>query len=356
MTTPDYAPILGGDPHRRHDPLQDTWVLVSAGRTSRPWQGAEELPPVVNRPAFDPTCYLCPGNTRANGAVNPAYDATYAFVNDFSALRAATTEATFEDGLLRAAGQRGECRVICYSPRHDLTLGGMEEAGVRRVVDLWADQSAELGARYRWVQVFENRGAAMGASNPHPHGQVWAGTALPVMAAREVETQVRHHEATGNRLLLDVVAQEAGGPRVIVETEEWIGLVPFWASWPFETLLVARRPVARLEELDMSQRDDLARVLRTHIGAYDGLFEMEFPYSMGWHQAPGPGDADDEGDAAVARVADAWQLHAHFYPPLLRAGTRKFRVGYELLSETQRDLAPESAAERLRAVLAVEAR
>ena len=303
---------------------------------------------MAERPAFDPGCYLCPGNTRASGAVNPGYDATYAFVNDFSALRVATTDQMFQDGLLRAEGQRGECRVLCFSPRHDLTLGGMDLDGVRRVVDLWAEQTADLGARYRWVQVFENRGAAMGASNPHPHGQVWAGTALPMIADRELATQRRHHASTGRRLLLDVVAQESGGPRVVVEAGEWLVIVPFWAAWPFETLVIAKRPTSRLTDLDAAQRDDLARVLRIHIGAYDRLFGVEFPYSMGWHQAPFAGPAEDD----AAEDADAWQLHAHFYPPLLRASARKFMVGYELLSEVQRDLAPEEAAQRLRDVLA----
>ncbi len=226
--------------------------------------------------------------------------------------------------------------------------------GVRRVVDLWADQTADLGSRYRWVQVFENRGAAMGASNPHPHGQVWAGTALPVIAERELATQRRHRATTGRRLLLDAVTQELGGQRVVVESDEWLVLVPFWAAWPFETLLIAKRATPRLTALDAAQRDDLARVLRTHIGAYDALFGMEFPYSMGWHQAPFAGD-DAVLDAAAAADVDAWQLHAHFYPPLLRANARKFMVGYELLSEVQRDLAPEEAAQRLRDVLAATA-
>lgn len=298
------------------------------------------------RPAFDPDCYLCPGNTRANGSVNPQYDATFAFVNDFSALRAGTTAETFHDALLRADGERGECRVLCFSPRHDLTLGEMDEAGIRAVIAMWIAHSEELGARYPWVQVFENRGAAMGASNPHPHGQVWAGTALPVYAAREVATQTRHDAATGRRLLLDVVAQESGGPRAVVETDDWLALVPFWASWPFETLLVAKGPVARLGELDEAGQSGLATVLQRLIGAYDGLFEMEFPYSMGWHQAPFHPDPDPDGHDS--RVHDAWQLHAHFYPPLLRASARKFMVGYELLAETQRDITPEEAAERLR--------
>jgi UDPglucose--hexose-1-phosphate uridylyltransferase len=220
----------------------------------------------------------------------------------------------------------------------------MSPDDVRRVIDLWADQTAELGERYRWVQVFENRGSAMGASNPHPHGQVWAGTALPNEAAREDASQRRHLAATGRRLLLDYVAQETGGQRSVVESAEWLAVVPFWAAWPFETLVVPKRPAARLTDLDDAQRDDLASTLRHLLGAYDGLFRKPFPYSMGWHQAPnGPDDR-----------AEHWQVHAHFFPPLLRASVRKFMVGYELLAETQRDLTPEDAAAGLREVAPAE--
>lgn len=334
--------ILGGDPQRRHDALGDTWVLVSAGRTKRPWLGAQEPELAPARPAFDPACYLCPGTTRANGVVNPGYDATYVFVNDFAALRPGTNDGTFTDGLLRAVGEQGECRVVCFSPRHDLSMGAMSPADIRRVVDVWTAQTSELGARHRWVQVFENRGAAMGASNPHPHGQIWAGTNLPVQAEKELRTQARHHAATERTLLLDYAAQEAGGPRVVLETDAWQVVVPFWAAWPFETLLIAKAPAARLADLDDATRDDLANVLRRHIGGYDRLFGGEFPYSMGWHQAPFGGEA--------GAGAPGWQVHAHFYPPLLRAGVRKFMVGYELLAESQRDISPEEAAQRLREV------
>jgi UDPglucose--hexose-1-phosphate uridylyltransferase len=343
MAEPPGVPALFADPHRRYDPLRDEWVLVSPGRTNRPWQGGEERPQVERRPAYDPACYLCPGNTRANGETNPAYETTFVFTNDFAALRPDTSADTYEDGLFRAEGEQGTCRVICFSPRHDLTLADMAHDDVRRVVDLWAEQTADLGARYRWVQVFENRGEAMGASNPHPHGQVWAGTALPTTIAREDASQHGYHDRAGRPLLLDVAAQEADGPRVVEANEHWLVVVPFWAVWPFEVLVLARAPVARMPDLDAARRDALAAILGRTLRRYDALFGVPFPYSMGWHGAPfGPG-----ADAHL----DAWTLHGHAYPPLLRSATvRKFMVGYELLAEAQRDVTPEDAAARLRAL------
>jgi UDPglucose--hexose-1-phosphate uridylyltransferase len=337
---PDDAAVraLEPEPHRRYNALTGEWVLVSAGRTRRPWSGAEEPEPPEHRPAFDPECYLCPGNTRVSGEVNPAYDATFVFTNDFAALRPETSDARVEAGLFRAEGTRGTCRVVCFSPRHDLALGGMTEAEIRRVVDVWADETTELGRRFRWVQVFENRGEAMGASNPHPHGQVWAGDALPVEAGREDASQATYLAEAGHRLLVDYAAAERGGPRVVAESPGWLTVVPFWATWPFETMLVPLAPAARLADLDDERRDGLAHALRDLTRRYDALFERPFPYSMGWHQAPFDGDATGH-----------WQVHAHFYPPLLRAAVRKFMVGYELLAEPQRDLTPEDAAERLRA-------
>ncbi len=331
---------LTAQPHRRHNPLIDEWVLVSTGRTQRPWLGRHDPRPVGDPPAYDPSCYLCPGNTRANGRTNPVYDGTFVFDNDFAALEPGTSAIRVEDDLLVAEGEPGTCRVICFSPRHDLTMARMRPADVRATIDMWADQSSELGARYRWVQVFENRGETMGASNPHPHGQIWAGTALPREAAREDKGQRRRFAQTGRPLLLDYAAQEHGGPRVVVENDEWLVVVPFWAVWPFETLVIPKRPAARLTDLSDPQRDVLATTLIDLLSRYDNLFRQPFPYSMGWHQAP-----------SVEGSVDHWQLHAHFYPPLLRSATvRKFMVGYELLAETQRDLSPEEAAARLRAV------
>ena len=331
-----HATLLS-QPHRRYNPLADEWLLVSAGRTRRPWLGRKEALPPEDLPAYDPSCYLCPGNVRANGERNHTYRSTFVFTNDFPALRPDSSRERLEEGLLRAEGEQGTCRVICFSPRHDLTLARMETAEVRAVVDLWASESLTLGTRYPWVQVFENRGIAMGASSPHPHGQIWAGTALPQHATREDCAQRRHFEASGQPLLLDYVVQEDGGPRVVEEDDEWLVVVPFWAAWPFETLVVPRRPVARLPELDDGQRDALARRLIGLLTRYDALFGMPFPYSMGWHQAPFDGAEHPY-----------WQLHAHFYPPLLQASVRKFMVGYELLSELQRDITAEDAAELLR--------
>jgi len=340
LSTDPPAAVLLSQPHRRYNALTDEWLLVSAERTSRPWLGREEAPPPSDLPLYDPSCYLCPGNARANGERNPAYDSTFVFTNDFAALRPDLPSASVRDGLLRAESERGTCRVICFSPRHDLSLSRMNAGQVRTVVDLWASQTASLGEQFEWVQVFENRGAAMGASNPHPHGQIWAGDALPREAEKEDATGRRHFETTGRRLLLDYAGQEAGGPRELASDDDWMAVVPYWAAWPFETLIIPKRPVSRLPDLDDRERDSLADRLIGLLRGYDGLFGAPFPYSMGWHQAPFDG---------VDRPH--WQLHAHFYPPLLRATVRKFMVGYELLSEPQRDITAEDAAERLRSAI-----
>ncbi|HVM31013.1 MAG TPA: UDP-glucose--hexose-1-phosphate uridylyltransferase [Candidatus Limnocylindrales bacterium] len=324
-------------PHRRYDPLADEWLLVSAGRTQRPWSGRREGRSLDEPPAYDPDCYLCPGNTRASGERNPDYTSTFAFTNDFAALRPDSAVGQVEDGLLLARGEQGTCVVLCFSPRHDLTMPRMPVEDVRRIVDTWAEHSTELGRRFAWVQVFENRGAAMGASNPHPHGQIWAAGSVPSRAGREDETQRRYLANAGRRMLLDYASQEAGGEREVEADEEWLIVVPFWAAWPYETLFIPRRPVSRLPDLDTGQRDALTERLIGMLNRYDDLFDMPFPYSMGWHQAPYGADSDH------------WQLHAHIYPPLLTADRRKFMVGYELLSELQRDITPESAAEHLRA-------
>lgn len=327
-------------PHRRYDPLRDSWVLVSAGRDQRPWQGQIEPTPAGDRPPYDPACYLCPGNTRANGRRNPDYRTTHVFDNDFPALRPEVAPASVEEGVRRAEAVAGLARVVCFSPRHDASFGSLSDADRRAVVDVWAEQTRELGGRYRWVQVFENRGEAMGASNPHPHGQIWAGTSLPNEAAREDATQRDHLARTGRALLDDVRESESSTERLVERDGDWRVVVPYWAAWPYETLVIGASSAGRLEDLDSPARDGLARVLGRLLRRYDGLFDRPFPYSMGWHGAP-------YGDGGST---DHWRLHGHVYPPLLRADARKFMVGYELLAEPQRDLTPEEAAARLRAV------
>ncbi|RNF30789.1 galactose-1-phosphate uridylyltransferase [Massilia aurea] len=330
-------------PHRRYDPLGGDWVLVSPHRAKRPWQGQQEAPDRAPRPAHDPGCYLCAGNVRVNGERNPDYQGTYVFANDFAALMPDTPDAPpGADPLFQSMSARGTSRVICFSPDHAKSLPQLPLPALRGVVDTWCEQAAELGASYRWVQVFENKGAAMGCSNPHPHGQVWATSFLPDLPAREDRLQRAYHAEHGRPLLLDVAEREAGArERVVVETAHWLAVVPYWAAWPFETLLLPRFPVQRLEDLNDEQRTDLALALKRLTTRYDNLFQTSFPYSMGWHGAP-----YGEGDNT-----QAWQLHAHFHPPLLRsASVRKFMVGFEMLAEAQRDLTPEQAAAMLRAV------
>ena len=285
---------------------------------------------------------MCPGNLRANGEINPDYEHTYVFVNDFSAVLPNVPEVESNArSLFRWKSVRGEARVICFSPRHDLTLAEMSPTEIGRVVDLWAEQTQELGQRFSWVQVFENRGDLMGSSNPHPHGQIWATDSLGTIAAREETQQRIYFQRNGRALLLDYINQERQrGERSVVENDHWLALVPYWAVWPFETLLLPKAPVPRLPDLDRAQRRDLADILRRLLTKYDNLFEVSFPYSMGWHGAPFNGETGRH-----------WQLHAHFYPPLLRSATvKKFMVGYEMLAEPQRDITAEQAAARLQAV------
>jgi UDPglucose--hexose-1-phosphate uridylyltransferase len=317
-------------------------VLVSAGRDARPWRGQIEGPPSHAAPSYDATCYLCPGNERASGDRNPDYETTFVFTNDFASLRPDPVDATpRNDPLFTEVPERGTCRVLCFSRRHDVTLAQMAHADVRRVVDLWCDQHDELARDWAWVQIFENRGAAMGASNPHPHGQIWAGAAVPTLVAAEGDRQRGHLADHGAALLAEYARREVAlDERVVVRTDDWLVVVPYWATWPFETLLLSRRGAARFGDLTDAERDSLATGLKELLSGYDALFGVPFPYSMGWHPAPGD------------RPAPHWVLHAHVYPPLLRADARKFLVGYELLAEPQRDLTPEDAADRLRAAVA----
>ena len=329
-------------PHRRYNPLSDTWVLVSPHRSKRPWQGQHEDVPDMQNASYDASCYLCPGNKRANGTCNPHYSGTYVFDNDFPALLPDTVRATDTHHLLQTSPVQGTCRVLCFSPRHDLTLAEMSTVEIEAVVTSWTEQMVELGQIYRWVQIFENKGSVMGCSNPHPHGQIWATDTTPHEPAQEARTQQEYYREHNTPLLLDYAGLELDRQeRIVVENAHWLAVIPYWAVWPFEVLLLPRRHVLRLPDLSPEERESLAHILKRLLVSYDNLFESAFPYSMGWHGAP----MDEGSDFSH------WQLHAHFYPPLLRSATvQKFMVGYEMLAEPQRDLTPEQAAERLRAL------
>lgn len=339
--------VLKEHPHRRMNPLTGEWVLVSPHRTQRPWQGQVETPAPSQQPHYDPECYLCPGNTRAGGHRNPDYKQTFVFVNDYSALYPLAPQQREEVGrcgLIVAGSEAGICRVMCFSPRHDLTLATMPVEDIRRVIDVWVEQYLELGnmEHIHHVQIFENRGAMMGASNPHPHCQIWANEHLPNEPEKELRAQRDYLETNRacllcNYLKLESEAQE----RIVYRNQHFAVIVPFWAIWPFEVIVIAAQHAATLAELTSGQRDGLADVLNKITAGFDRIFQAPFPYSMGFHQAPTDGQKHPE-----------WHLHAHFYPPLLRSATvRKFMVGYELLGSPQRDITAESAAERLRQVL-----
>jgi UDPglucose--hexose-1-phosphate uridylyltransferase len=332
-------------PHRRYNSLTREWVLVSPQRTDRPWQGQMEEIGRIVQPEFDPKCYLCPGNARAGGARNPPYTSTFVFENDFAALRPDTPAGKIDqDRLLVAEAEPGICRVVCFSPRHDLTIARMEVAGIRQVVDEWRAQYAELGALsfVNWVQIFENRGAQMGASNPHPHGQIWANLNAPNESRKEDDAQREYHTNYDSCLLCDYLALEIkSGERLIWANDSFYALLPFWAIWPFETMLVSKRHTTGMDDFNEAERTGLADILKRVTMSYDKLFQVSFPYSMGFHQRPTDDLAHPE-----------WHFHGHFYPPLLRSATiRKFMVGYELLAMPQRDITPESAAQRLRDVV-----
>jgi len=329
-------------PHERFNPLTQTWVLVSPQRVRRPWQGQVEATPRETSVPYDASCYLCPGNPRAGGVRNPDYTGTFVFDNDFAALEPAIPAGEFRDSeLLLARSESGRCRVVCFTPRHDLTLARMEVPAIEAVVDTWCREFEELGRgeSVASVQIFENRGALMGCSNPHPHGQIWANEHVPDGLACEVASQQAYFGKHRSSLLDDYLRIELDEQKRIVGTnEEFVALVPFWAVWPFETLLISRRPVSSLPELSREERRGLADILRRLAIRYDNLFKTSFPYTMGFHQRPTDG-----------RAYPGFHLHAHFYPPLLRSATvKKFMVGYELLAMPQRDITPELAAAQLR--------
>lgn len=333
---------MAATPHRRHNPLLDEWVLCSPHRLERPWQGQTESEAEEGLPEYDPSCYLCPGNERARGARNPAYTTTFAFDNDFPALLAdVADQALPQDDLFRAEDARGLCRVLCFSPRHDLTLARMDRAAIRGVVEAWAEEAEGLGRRdsVRWVQLFENKGALMGCSNPHPHCQAWATSWIPTLPARKLATQRAYFERHGRDLLGDYLERETReAERLVCANAHWTALVPYWAVWPFEVMLIPKRRAEDLAALDSDERDALADVLKRVNVRYENLFHTSFPYSMGWHGRPSDGASHPY-----------CRLHAVYSPPLLRSATvRKFLVGFELTAEPQRDLTAEAAAARLR--------
>jgi len=342
--------------HRRFNPLTNEWVLVSPHRTQRPWQGAIEALPTADRPQYDPTCYLCPGNARAGGFTNPQYKSTFVFENDFAALKPPLSKTPLgkdpvlarmdvhDKGLVIAEAESGTCRVMCFSPRHDLTLSSMSVSEIEEVVRTWTSQFAELAAldEISHVQIFENRGEMMGASNPHPHCQIWATSSIPQAPARELASQREYLKAREGCLLCDYLKlEQTEQARIVCSNESFIAMVPFWAVWPFEVLLCSRRHFGTMPELSGIETKQLAEVLKQVVSTYDRVFNVPFPYSMGFHQAP-----TDQNDHPE------WHFHAHFYPPLLRSATvRKFMVGFEMLGTPQRDITPELAAEQLRSLV-----
>jgi UDPglucose--hexose-1-phosphate uridylyltransferase len=328
-------------PHRRFNPLLREWVLVSPHRTQRPWQGRVEKTAREAQPTYDPTCYLCPGNERAGGARNPKYASTFAFNNDYAALLPNTAKVEVNEGdILIGKSEAGICRVICFSPRHDLTIPRMSLAEVREVIDAWSEEFLQLEKTgwIRHVQIFENRGSLMGASNLHPHCQIWANAAVPNLPEREIASLRSYYETKKACLLCDYLQLELKrNERVVCQNDAFAVVVPYWAVWPFETLVLSKRHVATMAELSAQERDLLADIMRRVTIRYDNLFEIQFPYSMGFHQRPTDGQPHPE-----------YHFHAHYYPPLLRSATvQKFMVGYEMMGSPQRDITPESAAARL---------
>lgn len=328
-------------PHQRYNPLTDEWVLVSPHRAKRPWQGETETPIEKEPVKHDPTCYLCAGNTRVTGDINPNYTSTYVFNNDFSALLPDTLHyQKLNDPLFKTESVQGCCRVVCFSPDHSKTLPELYPPAVEAIIKTWIEQLNELGKIYKWVQIFENKGSMMGCSNPHPHGQIWSSNFIPQEIRTEDLHQKNYYKKHRSLLLMDYLKKELEfKERIVFETQHWVALVPYWAVWPFEVLLLPRTITHRLNDLSEEQQKDLAIMLRFLTAKYDNLFECSFPYSMGWHGAPFTDQSHDH-----------WQLHAHFYPPLLRSETtKKFLVGYEMLAQAQRDITPEQAAQILNA-------
>lgn len=340
---------LTEDPHRRLNPLTNEWVLVSPHRATRPWQGEVAKLKTEAEPEYDPSCYLCPGNARVGGVRNPIYTSTFVFDNDFAALKPGTESEHLDIecmGLLVAQGEPGICRVICFSPRHDLTLATMTPQEIEPVVHTWVKQFRELGEIdfVHHVQIFENRGAMMGASNPHPHCQIWSTSSIPVEPAKELAAQRAYLQSHSRCLLCDYIAvEQRQKDRWLFENDAFVTLVPFWAVWPFEVLVCSRRHIGSMNDFTPDDARNLSHMLHRVTSTYDKVFGVPFPYSMGFHQSP-----TDESEHPE------WHFHAHFYPPLLRSATiRKFMVGFEMLGNPQRDITPEIVAARIREIASV---
>ncbi len=330
--------------HRRYNPLTNEWVQVSPHRAKRPWQGQKETISLASTLAYDPTCYLCPGNVRANGEGNPPYAATFSFLNDFAAIVEDVPAGEVSiSNLLIAKSERGICRVICFSPRHDLTVAELSAVEVKNVIDLWCREYEILAQKefINYIQIFENKGAVMGCSNQHPHGQIWAQESLPVEPLKKHYQQLVYFQENNKTLLEDYWKIEIKQrERIILEDEHFVVLVPFWAVWPFETMIIPKRPMENITQMNESEKLAFAYAYRNIAIRYDNLFEVSFPYSAGIHQAPTDGHAHPE-----------WHWHMVFYPPLLRSSTvKKFMVGYEMLANPQRDVTPEWSADKLRSL------
>ena len=330
--------------HRRYNPLTAEWIQVSPHRAKRPWQGQVEKTLDDNRLSYDKKCYLCPTNTRASGHKNPNYEHTYSFINDFGAITPDIPDGEYNDGeLFQAKSEKGICKVICFSPNHSLTIPEMEISDICKVIDLWIEEFEELGAEsfINYVQIFENKGAVMGCSNPHPHGQIWAQEAIPVEPHKKTKNFLNYFQKNKTNLLVDYVQIELRkNKRILFENNHFVALIPFWATWPFEAMIIPKRHIRRITELTSDEKNSFADAYKKLTVIYDNLFETSFPYSAGIHQSPTDGNEHKE-----------WQMHMVFYPPLLRsASVKKFMVGYEMLANPQRDITPEQAAQMLKKV------